>query len=83
MAAHDGTEDSKESWTLAQPAAATSQSSSSSHLSDLQRHLEKQQQSLIALMREWDDLINFVEQFPRKYIPRTALAAKLGALRPF
>lgn len=34
-------------------------------------------------MEEWDDLIKFVEDFPRKYIPRTLLAVKLAALRPF
>lgn len=39
--------------------------------------------SVMRLMEEWDDLVSFVEHFPRKYLPRQALLEKLRSLRPF
>lgn len=83
MGEADATADGTDSWTLASYAVNGLPSSSPSPLSDLQRHLDNQQQSLRQLMTEWDGLIDFVRSFDRKFIPRAVLLRKLESLRPF
>ena len=39
--------------------------------------------SLLALMREWDNMQEWVSKSPRKYLPRAEVLAKLLSLRPF
>lgn len=50
---------------------------------ELEKHIETQRGNLTAIMSEWDDLVDWVNYFPRKYLPRAELLAKLQQLRPF
>lgn len=52
-------------------------------LASLEAKSAMQAQSLQKLMGEWDDLCEWARTYPRKYLPRKELSAKLQLLRPF
>ena len=53
-----------------------------SDLADLLRHLDIQDHNISVLMQHWEDLVRWVYDCPRKYLPRNDLLEKLREISP-